>query len=143
MEAAYCGTPTLAIKRGSMPELIEEGRTGMLVEDFVEGYHEIESCFDMDRRYIAERARMLFNYRTMTKQYLKAYEKVIDIFHTREEQRRTIRRMAAQTRTDLSDIWPGASRPAGTASRRDTPGHPATPAGRSDRPRPHQCYHAV
>lgn len=110
LEAAYCGTPTLAIKRGSMPELIEEGRTGMLVEDFVEGYHEIESCFDMDRRYIAERARMLFNYRTMTKQYLKAYEKVIDIVHTRERQKQTIRRMAAQTRTDLSDIWTGNTR---------------------------------
>jgi hypothetical protein len=98
----------------------------MLVEDFVEGYHEIESCFDMDRRYIAERARMLFNYRTMTKQYLKAYEKVIDIVHTRERQKQTIRRMAAQTRTDLSDIWTGNTRgnlrlpspsPAGRGSR--------------------------
>ncbi|GAC1391078.1 MAG: glycosyltransferase family 4 protein [Candidatus Saccharimonadales bacterium] len=80
LEAAYCGTPTLAIARGSMPELIEEGRTGLLVEDFVEGYHQIEECFDMDRRYIANRSRRLFNYKTMTQQYLKAYQTVIDIF---------------------------------------------------------------
>lgn len=79
LEAAYCGTPTLAIARGSMPELIEEGRTGMLVEDFVEGYHQIEQCFEMDRKYIANRARLLFNYKTMSKQYVNAYKSVIDI----------------------------------------------------------------
>lgn len=79
LEAAYCGTPTLAIARGSMPELIEEGRTGMLVEDFVEGYHQIEQCFEMDRAYISTRSRLLFNYKTMTQQYLNAYQSVIDI----------------------------------------------------------------
>lgn len=80
LEAAYCGTPTLAVARGSMPELIEEGRTGMLVEDFVEGYHQIHECFKMDRNYIATRARMLFNYTTMAEQYVRAYQRVLDIF---------------------------------------------------------------
>jgi len=94
LEAAFCGTPTLAIARGSMPELIEVGRTGMLVEDFVEGCHQIERCFEMDRAYIAGRARLLFNYRTMTRQYLLAYERVIEIFHTRREQNRAVRELA-------------------------------------------------
>ena len=80
LEAAFCGTPTLAIARGSMPELIEVGRTGMLVEDFVEGYHQIEQCFEMDRAYIAHRARLLFNHRTMTRQYVRAYRRVIGLF---------------------------------------------------------------
>lgn len=78
VEAAYCGTPTLAISRGSMPELIEQDRTGILVEDFVEGRHHIEKCFEMDRGYIASRARQLFNYQTMTAQYTEVYEKVIE-----------------------------------------------------------------
>jgi glycosyltransferase involved in cell wall biosynthesis len=77
LEAAYCGTPTMAIARGSMPELIESERTGLLVEDFVEGRHLINQCFAMNREYIASRARQLFNYQTMTKQYVSAYEKVI------------------------------------------------------------------
>lgn len=77
LEAAYCGTPTLAIERGAMPELIEPTRTGMLVEDFIEGHHAIQECFAMDRGYIASRARQLFNYQTMTTQYVEAYEKVI------------------------------------------------------------------
>ncbi|MBX4201285.1 glycosyltransferase family 4 protein [Candidatus Saccharibacteria bacterium] len=76
MEAAYCGTPTLAIARGAMPELIEHGRTGMLVEDFIEGFHAIQNCFDMNREYIAKRSRKKFNYHNMTKSYIIAYRKV-------------------------------------------------------------------
>jgi glycosyltransferase involved in cell wall biosynthesis len=78
VEAAYCGTPTLAIARGSMPELIEPERTGILVEDFIEGRYRISECYELDRRYVASRARQLFNYRSMTEHYLEAYEKVIE-----------------------------------------------------------------
>jgi glycosyltransferase involved in cell wall biosynthesis len=77
LEAAYCGTPTMAIARGSMPELIEADRTGVLVEDFVEGRFSIEKCYQMDREYIAMRARKLFNYRNMTDQYVATYQQVI------------------------------------------------------------------
>lgn len=78
LEAAYSGTPTLAIARGSMPELIEADRTGVLVEDFIEGRYRIAECYAMDRRYIASRARQLFNYHTMTEHYIEAYKKVLD-----------------------------------------------------------------
>lgn len=84
VEAAYCGTPTLAISRGSMPELIEDGRTGLLTESFVEGFYKIDKCFEMDRTYIASRARMLFNYTTMAREYVKAYQRVLDAFATKE-----------------------------------------------------------
>lgn len=104
LEAAFCGTPTLAIERGSMPELIEVGRTGMLVEDFVEGYHQIEQCFEMDRAYIAQRARMLFNYETMTQEYMRAYERVIEIFAIRREQENDVRSLAGITSSDLDSI---------------------------------------
>ena len=80
LEAAYCGTPTLAVARGSMPELIEEGRTGILVEDFVEGYSQLDVAFELDRNYIATRSRALFNYQNMAKQYVKIYEKIIADF---------------------------------------------------------------
>lgn len=77
LEAAYCGTPTLAIARGSMPEIIEHGKTGMLVEDFIEGFHAINECFKMDREYVANRSRKKFNYKNMTKGYIRAYRKAI------------------------------------------------------------------
>lgn len=80
LEAAYCGTPTVAIAKGAMPEIIEQGRTGILVEDLAEAYHKIDSCFEMDRKYIAERAKYLFNYRVMAEKYVYAYEKVVRIY---------------------------------------------------------------
>ncbi len=80
IEAAYSGTPTLAMNRASMPELIENGKSGVLVEDFVEGYHKMDETFKMDRKYISERARRLFNYKNMTAQYIQAYEKVLKGF---------------------------------------------------------------
>jgi glycosyltransferase involved in cell wall biosynthesis len=85
LEAAYCGTPTLAVARGSMPELIEEGRTGILVEDFVEGYSQLDIAFELDRNYIATRSRALFNYQNMSKQYVKIYEKIIEDFKTKKD----------------------------------------------------------
>jgi glycosyltransferase involved in cell wall biosynthesis len=80
VEAAYCGTPTLAICRGALPELLEHGKTGVLVEDFAEGFYEIHRCFQMDRLYIAQQARKRFNYQKMVKEYLSIYRRVISNF---------------------------------------------------------------
>jgi glycosyltransferase involved in cell wall biosynthesis len=77
LEAAYCGTPTMAIARGSMPELIEPDRTGLLVEDFLEGRSRLEDAYKMDREYIALRARQLFNYRAMAEEYVEIFKDVI------------------------------------------------------------------
>lgn len=87
VEAAYCGTPTLGIARGAMPELIELGRTGMLVEDFVEGHYHLKECFAMDREYVASRARQLFNHHAMANQYIDAYKDVISAFDPRRDYR--------------------------------------------------------
>jgi glycosyltransferase involved in cell wall biosynthesis len=105
LESAYCGTPTLAINRGSMPELIEEGRTGLLVEDFTEGYHKIQEAFAMDREYISQRARLLFNYKIMAKQYLLAYEKVINLFHTGERHTDNRSNILSDIKHQLQALW--------------------------------------
>ncbi len=105
LEAAYCGTPTMAIARGSMPELIEEGKTGLLVEDLVEGYHQMDELFAMDREYIARRARRLFNYQIMGKQYVRAYKKVLRIFRIREREEERIRRITLRSKKELESVW--------------------------------------
>jgi glycosyltransferase involved in cell wall biosynthesis len=79
LEAAYSGTPTLAIARGSMPELINNGHTGILVEDFVEGYHRLDEVFKLDRAHVAKHARHNFNYKNMTRGYIKAYKRAIKL----------------------------------------------------------------
>lgn len=105
LESAYCGTPTMAISRGSMPELIEDGRTGVLVEDFIEGFHSIKDCFEMDRSYISLRAKSLFNYKTMSKQYVLAYQKVIEIHRAKTEKNNQIQRILENTKSDLEKEW--------------------------------------
>ncbi len=77
LESAYCGTPTLAISMGSMPELIIDGKTGVLVEDFVEGYGAFDVCKSLDRTFISEYSRAKFNYKQMATDYVGIYEKVI------------------------------------------------------------------
>ncbi len=105
LEAAYGGTPTMAIDKGSMPELIEKGKTGLLVEDFVEGYHQLEECFGLDREYISKRAGKLFNYEVMTKQYIKAYNKVQRIFRIREREAKKIHRITSRSVKELEAMW--------------------------------------
>jgi glycosyltransferase involved in cell wall biosynthesis len=78
LESAYCGTPTLAFNQGSMPELIEQGRTGMVVSDITEACSVIEECFGMRREYISERAKSLFKYQNMAKDYESIYYKIIE-----------------------------------------------------------------
>jgi len=79
MEAAYSGTPTLAVRRGAMPEIINDGHTGVLVEDFVEGYHKLDQVFNLDREFVAKWSRHHFNYKNMTHGYIKAYKKAIKV----------------------------------------------------------------
>jgi glycosyltransferase involved in cell wall biosynthesis len=105
LEAAYCGTPTIAISRGSMSELIEQNRTGILVEDFDEGYRQIEDCFTMDRNYIAQRSRLLFNYKTMAKQYVLAYGKIIDIYKTENDKESEVTRIKNEAKSGLQALW--------------------------------------
>lgn len=107
LESAYCGTPTIAISRGSMMELIENGRTGILVEDFVEAYHRFSEVLQLDRNYIAQRSRSLFNYKSMSKQYLFAYEKVIEVFNTKKNLDDVVKNLLENAKTQLADIWRG------------------------------------
>jgi glycosyltransferase involved in cell wall biosynthesis len=105
LEAAYCGTPTLAVARGSMPELIEDGRTGLLVEDMIEGYHQLEDLFAMDREYISRRARRLFNYQVMAKQYARAYKKILSIYKMRRREEEKIQRVTDKSKKELENLW--------------------------------------
>jgi glycosyltransferase involved in cell wall biosynthesis len=79
VEAAMSGTPTIAVKRGALPELIEQNRTGLVVEDFQEAYHLYDDFItDVDREYISVRAGMLFHFQKMADKYLSIYIKLVN-----------------------------------------------------------------
>jgi len=50
IEAMACGTPTIAINRGSMPELIEDGKNGFLVADAAGAIAAVAGIPRIDRR---------------------------------------------------------------------------------------------
>jgi glycosyltransferase involved in cell wall biosynthesis len=49
IEAMACGTPVIAWRRGSVPEIIEHGVTGFIVENEAEAIHAIERIPTLDR----------------------------------------------------------------------------------------------
>ena len=81
-EAMMTGTPVIATHRGSMPELIDDGRTGFLVGDTGAAAAAVQRLDALDRRHVAEVARRRFSVDQMVEGYLAVYERVLTDFRT-------------------------------------------------------------
>lgn len=77
IEAMACGTPVIAFNRGSMPELIDEGVTGMIVADVDGAVSAIHTTATLDRAAIRAVAVERFGVDRMVDQYVRVYEQVI------------------------------------------------------------------
>lgn len=77
IEAMACGTPVIATNRGAVPEVIENGRSGIIVESYREMPGAIEAADALDplecRRYVEER----FSPERMVGDYVTAYREAI------------------------------------------------------------------
>lgn len=78
-EAMMCGTPVIAFKRGSMPELILNGKTGFLVNTVEEAADAVADIKSIDRKYCREYAVSKFSRQKMVDGYIKVYEEILDI----------------------------------------------------------------
>lgn len=78
-EAMMCGTPVIAFKRGSMPELILNGKTGFLVNTVEEAADAVADIKSIDRKYCREYAISKFSRQKMVDGYIKVYEEILDI----------------------------------------------------------------
>ena len=76
VEAMACGTPVIAFRRGSMRELIEDGKTGFLVDDTADAAAAVGRSGALDRESIREQAVARFGVARMVDSYLDAYEVV-------------------------------------------------------------------
>ncbi len=73
MEAASCGTPVIAFRTGALPEVVEDGRTGFLVDD-VAGMADAIRCVDsIDPAACRSTAQRRFGLERMTAAYLERY----------------------------------------------------------------------
>ncbi len=76
VEAMACGTPVIALDRGSMPELIAAGSTGFLVEDIAGAVAAVQAAGTLDRAAIRAHAVAQFDVARMVDAYLDVYETV-------------------------------------------------------------------
>lgn len=77
VEAMACGTPVVAYRRGSMPEIIDEGVTGYLVEDVDGAVAIIDRASTLDRAIVRARARARFGVERMVDGYLEVYRSLL------------------------------------------------------------------
>ncbi|WP_349428299.1 glycosyltransferase family 4 protein [Microbacterium sp. LWS13-1.2] len=77
VEAMACGTPVVAYRRGSMPEIIDEGVTGFVVDDVAAAVDRVASAVALDRGTVRARARERFDVERMVDGYLEVYELVL------------------------------------------------------------------
>ena len=78
IESMACGTPVVATRRGAVPEVIDDGRTGVIVDDYREMPAVLERAAALDpfecRRYVEER----FSSERMVRDYEEAYRAALD-----------------------------------------------------------------
>lgn len=77
IEAMACGTPVIARRRGSVPEVVDEGVTGFIVEDVDGAVGAVAKVASLDRRAVRARCAARFSRDRMVRDYLKVYEHVL------------------------------------------------------------------
>ncbi|NHO33965.1 glycosyltransferase family 4 protein [Acetobacter fallax] len=78
IEAMACGTPVIAFRHGSVPEVLEDGLTGAIVtseQEAIAAYPAVEA---LDRGKIRQEFEQRFTARRMADDYLAIYQSLID-----------------------------------------------------------------
>ena len=78
IEALACGTPVLAYRRGSVPEIIDHGRTGFICDTLDQMAKAVPWVATLDRRECREVFEKRFTVKRMVGDYLAAYENVVN-----------------------------------------------------------------
>ena len=65
IESMACGTPILAFRAGSVPEVIEPGVTGIVVDSMEEAHEALPEVLALDRRIVRARFEERFSAQRM------------------------------------------------------------------------------
>lgn len=78
VESMACGTPVVAFNKGSMPELIENGKNGFIVENVEEAVTALGKISEIDRQCCRQTVEERFSVERMVDDYIKVYQQIID-----------------------------------------------------------------
>lgn len=78
IEAMACGTPVLAFRHGSVPEIIDHGVTGIVVDGMNEAAAALPQVLALDRRKVRERFEQRFSAARMAKDYVALYHSMLN-----------------------------------------------------------------
>jgi glycosyltransferase involved in cell wall biosynthesis len=77
IEAMACGTPVLAFRCGSVPEVVDDGVTGLIVDTVDEAVRKMPRLLALDRRAVRQRFEERFSATRMAKSYLHVYHALL------------------------------------------------------------------
>jgi len=77
IEAMACGTPVLAFRCGSVPEIIDPGVTGLIVDSMDEAIRVMPQVLALDRRVVRQKFEQRFSASRMAKDYVQVYRSLI------------------------------------------------------------------
>ncbi|MDT4986816.1 MAG: hypothetical protein QOI74_910 [Micromonosporaceae bacterium] len=77
VESMICGTPVVAYPKGALPEIVDEGVTGLLVGGVGAAVEAVTSVARFDRRKVRETAVGRFSADRMVDDYLRVYASLI------------------------------------------------------------------
>jgi glycosyltransferase involved in cell wall biosynthesis len=83
IEAMSCGTPVTAFRRGSVPEIVEDGVSGFVVDTIDEAVRAAGRIGGLDRAKVRAQFERRFTAERMAHGYLEIYRKLLSARHIR------------------------------------------------------------
>jgi glycosyltransferase involved in cell wall biosynthesis len=77
IEAMACGVPVIAWRKGSVPEVIDEGVTGFIVDNIDEAVRAVQRITSLCRRRCRETFERRFSAARMCEDYVAIYERLL------------------------------------------------------------------
>jgi glycosyltransferase involved in cell wall biosynthesis len=75
-EALACGTPVIGLRRGSVPEVVEHGKTGFVCDDLEAMERAVQQLPSLSRAAARRAAEERFSSGVLVQQYLTLYEQL-------------------------------------------------------------------
>ena len=83
IESMACGTPVIATRRGSMPELVQHGVNGALVDAPDDAVDALETVDRLDRAEVRASVERRFDVSRMVDEYIEVYRRIVERGPTR------------------------------------------------------------